>query len=111
MLGRGDYQGVGRLGAADKAFYMENRETFLRLKQAKMRDDWDAVKPNIIFNILLNKFNRNRDLLEKLLATGDAKLIEDSPYDYYWGIGKDGSGRNVLGQLLGKVREYFRERE
>ena len=31
-------------------------------------------------------------------------LVENAPNDYYWGCGKDGSGKNMLGQLLMKLR-------
>ena len=39
-----------------------------------------------------------------LLSTGERKLIEDSPVDYYWGCGEDGSGVNMLGKLLMELR-------
>ncbi|GAB4239826.1 MAG: hypothetical protein Kow00121_66390 [Elainellaceae cyanobacterium] len=29
--------------------------------------------------------------------------------DYYWGCGKDGSGKNKLGQILMEVREILRD--
>jgi predicted NAD-dependent protein-ADP-ribosyltransferase YbiA (DUF1768 family) len=34
--------------------------------------------------------------------------VENSPIDYYWGCGKDGSGKNKLGQILMEVREILR---
>lgn len=40
--------------------------------------------------------------------TGDAKLVEHTENDDYWGDGGDGSGRNMLGQLLMKVRRKLR---
>ena len=44
--------------------------------------------------------------LQKLLdSTKPAFIIEDSPYDYYWGCGSDGKGKNMLGQLLCKIRK------
>ena len=55
------------------------------------------------------KFNQNPDLLERLLATGEAKIVENSPVDYYWGVGLDGSGQNMLGVILMEVREKLRE--
>jgi predicted NAD-dependent protein-ADP-ribosyltransferase YbiA (DUF1768 family) len=32
-------------------------------------------------------------------------IIEDSPRDWYWGIGKDGKGQNWLGKLLMERRQ------
>jgi predicted NAD-dependent protein-ADP-ribosyltransferase YbiA (DUF1768 family) len=39
------------------------------------------------------------------LATADAKIVEHTTNDSYWGDGGDGSGRNMLGQVLMRVRE------
>lgn len=66
--------------------------------------DWDDLRDTVMYLGLLHKF-RNPGLRKKLAETGDALLIENSPYDYYWGVGKDGSGKNKLGKLLMKVRD------
>jgi N-glycosidase YbiA len=42
------------------------------------------------------------------LATGDAKIVEHTENDAYWGDGGDGSGQNKLGQILMEVREELR---
>ena len=39
---------------------------------------------------------------------GDAKLVEHTTNDSYWGDGGDGRGRNMLGQLLMQVRDELR---
>ena len=43
-----------------------------------------------------------------LRATGEVRLLEDSPNDYVWGVGRDGSGRNELGLVLEEVRAAMR---
>lgn len=48
------------------------------------------------------------DLTRLLLATGDAKLVEHTEQDDYWGDGGDGSGKNMLGRILMEVREELR---
>ena len=40
--------------------------------------------------------------------SGDAKLVEHTENDSYWGDGGDGSGRNMLGQILMQVRDELR---
>jgi len=35
--------------------------------------------------------------------------MENSPTDYYWGCGKDGTGRNELGKILMKIRSKLRQ--
>lgn len=72
-----------------------------------LRKDWESVKEEVMLRGLRVKFSVT-DLKRKLLHTGDATLIENSPYDYYWGIGKDGTGKNRLGILLMQVREELK---
>jgi predicted NAD-dependent protein-ADP-ribosyltransferase YbiA (DUF1768 family) len=43
-----------------------------------------------------------------LRATSDAKVVEDSKYDNYWGIGREGTGSNTLRKILMQVREELR---
>jgi predicted NAD-dependent protein-ADP-ribosyltransferase YbiA (DUF1768 family) len=46
--------------------------------------------------------------MEELLNTGDLKLIEHTQNDRYWADGLDGSGKNMLGILLMRLREELR---
>lgn len=55
-------------------------------------------------NAVRQKFLTHKQLHEKLLATGTQELMENSPFDYYWGISAGGSGDNHLGRILMKVR-------
>jgi hypothetical protein len=73
-------------------------------RRIRLRSDWEAVKESIMLELLYRKYElpRFRDIL---LATGDRVLIEDAPWDAYWGAGPDGTGRNVLGRMLMKIRE------
>lgn len=69
-----------------------------------MRPDWDQVKRQVMYECCLAKFLQHADLRKKLLDTGDEVLIEDSPIDWYWGCGADGTGKSVLGQVLMQIR-------
>ena len=42
---------------------------------------------------------------DPLKSTDDAKLVEHTSNDSYWGDGGDGKGRNWLGHNLMKVRK------
>ena len=54
------------------------------------------------------KFTTHKDIQQTLLDTGDEEIVEHAPSDYYWGIGADGSGKNMLGRILMEVRDQLR---
>ncbi|MDR2102616.1 MAG: NADAR family protein [Treponema sp.] len=78
--------------------------------ELRLRADWDARKAAVMAEALRAKFTQNPELREKLLATGEAVLMENSPRDYFWGIGADGSGKNMLGNLLAALRDSFKNK-
>jgi ribA/ribD-fused uncharacterized protein len=78
-----------------------------RSRKHPLRPDWERVKDDVMREALWAKFSQNVDLAEKLLATGDTRLIEHTPKDRYWADGGDGSGLNRLGQLLMETRTSF----
>lgn len=75
-----------------------------RDRSRPLRGDWEEVKDGVMREAVLAKFQQHSDLLSLLLSTGDAKLIEHTRNDSYWGDGGDGSGLNMLGQILMDVR-------
>ena len=82
---------------------------------------WDDAKDQIMEKGVRAKFvNPKHGLLEKLLATGDRQIGEANPRDKYWGIGtssetadakdpKKWKGKNMLGVILMKLRNEFKE--
>ena len=76
-----------------------------RSRRHKLRSDWEAVKREVMLVALRAKFSQHPALSTLLLETGDARLVEHTPRDRYWGDGGDGSGKNWLGRLLERVRE------
>lgn len=79
-----------------------------RDRKQKLRPDWESVKVDVMRNAVRAKFSQHAELTALLLATGDAKLVEHTANDAYWGDGGDGRGRNMLGQILMQVREALR---
>lgn len=80
-----------------------------RDRSRPLRSDWERVKDDIMRKAVLRKFETHADIHEVLLSTGDAPIVENAPGDYYWGCGADGSGKNMLGQILMEVREILRD--
>lgn len=72
------------------------------------RVSWDPdVKIDIMRNILRLKFS-TPFMAGKLLATGDAPLVEGNTWgDRFWGVCR-GQGENHLGRLLMEIREEIR---
>jgi len=80
-----------------------------RSRKVKLRRDWESVKVEIMRTAVRAKFLQHDELRTLLLSTAAAKLVEHTVNDDYWGDGGDGSGRNMLGQILMQVREEFRQ--
>jgi len=79
-------------------------------RNVTMRPDWEEKKLLFMRLLLGQKFS-DPDLMAKLLATGDAELIEGNRWnDKFWGKVSDGygDGENHLGRLLMKVREELK---
>lgn len=76
-------------------------------RQVKLRPDWEDVKVGIMEEIVRAKFTQNEDMKWRLLATGDAELVEGNTWhDTCWGVDlKTGEGQNHLGKILMKIRE------
>jgi ribA/ribD-fused uncharacterized protein len=64
----------------------------------------ERVKDHFMFSALIAKFTQRKELRDALLLTGTEELIENSPTDFYWGIGRNRTGLNKLGRMLQLVR-------
>jgi len=71
------------------------------------RKDWMEVKDKIMWEAINYKFNQNTDLRRKLMNTYPKKLVEHSLRDFHYGCGIDGSGKNILGQMLMQLRDIY----
>ena len=77
-------------------------------RRVHLRRDWEEVKDDIMFEVVLAKFSGSQSLADALLSTGDEKLIEGNTWnDQYWGV-CDGKGLNKLGSILERVRDNLR---
>jgi N-glycosidase YbiA len=82
-----------------------------RDRKSKLRRDWESVKVMVMTEAVRAKFTQHDDLRATLLATGDAIIIEHTENDDYWGDGGDGSGKNILGKILMRIRSELQEAE
>ena len=73
-------------------------------RSLQLRHDWEQVKYDVMLDIVFAKFYQHPELATKLLATGDAELIEGNWWnDTTWGV-CNGVGSNWLGRILMMVR-------
>ena len=77
-----------------------------------LRSDWDKIKREVMYKVVLAKFAQNPELMAKLKCTGNAVLIErNTHHDNIWGDCTCGGlkcegieGTNWLGIILMNVR-------
>ena len=104
---------------AQKCMTQAEKQTFAELRpgmakkvgrQVSLRPDWEDVKLGIMEELVRAKFTQNLDLKEKLLSTGERKILEgNSWHDTFWGVDeKSWQGENHLGKILMKVRGELR---
>jgi ribA/ribD-fused uncharacterized protein len=70
----------------------------------KIRPDWDSVKDEVMYCAVRCKFESHSELRDLLRATGNEDIVEAAPTDYYWGVGRDGTGQNKLGRIIERIR-------
>lgn len=66
--------------------------------------DHSAQKVVMMKKILQAKAAQHQEVREALSKSGQNEIAEDSPIDYFWGRGADGSGQNQLGKLWMEIR-------
>ena len=87
-----------------RAHSAKQAKAFGHSRKHTLRADWESVKDGIMLHALRRKF-AHPELKAVLLGTGSRRLEENSPYDRYWGVGRDSRGKNRLGVLLMQVRK------
>lgn len=113
-----EYQNTEAAFQAQKCKYLPERNQFSKLnpseakrlgRRVELRPDWEQVKDNIMYNIVLTKFSSDEYLAYKLLKTGEEVLMEGNTWkDTYWGVDLDTmQGKNKLGLILMKVRDVL----
>ena len=80
-----------------------------RSTKIPLREDWENVKDEIMYEAVLRKFETHPDIRDRLLGSGDEDIVENARGDYYWGCGADGTGQNKLGNILMAIRDRLRD--
>jgi ribA/ribD-fused uncharacterized protein len=83
-----------------------------RGRRASVRPDWDVVKYVVMRSLVTAKFTGSYQLGQRLVATGDAQLVEGNAWhDNFWGrctcdrcVRAEIIGQNRLGEILMEAR-------
>ena len=73
--------------------------------QDKIPQNWREERVGVMEEILRTKAKQHEDVRDALKRTNKRKIIENSPFDNFWGVGPDGNGQNMVGKLWMKVRD------
>jgi ribA/ribD-fused uncharacterized protein len=79
------------------------------------RPDWSDLKVDIMRDLVRQKFEGHPDLKKRLLATGEAELVEGNTWhDNFWGDCRcdrcaSSPGQNWLGRILMEVRQQLQK--
>ena len=73
-----------------------------------MREDWELIKQQVMFESVYFKFKQNEQILKKLLETGDAYIVEATVKENYWGCGPNNDGQNNYGKIVMAVRSKLK---
>jgi len=112
----GDMEIRDRIMAADQQAEIKNLGRKVRNFDEQV---WNRFKLPIVLTGNYYKFSQHADLRRFLMGTGEALLVEASPYDQIWGIGMQANdpdaqnpalwrGSNLLGFALMKVRDELK---
>lgn len=115
------YPSVEHAYVANKTLDMALRRTIASVSTAgqvkrlgrtlELREDWDAIKYNVMGYLVEQKFRNHFNLAAMLKATGTQKLVEGNTWgDTYWGV-CNGKGQNKLGEILMIVREDLKNEQ
>lgn len=76
-------------------------------RRVTMREDWDDIKVNVMFDLIKQKF-LDLKLKNKLLEI-DGLIVEGNYWnDTFWGV-CNGKGENILGKILMNLRDEFKK--
>lgn len=74
----------------------------------ELREGWDDMRLQVMYEVNLSKYQDNPHLREKLLVTEDLELVEANWWnDTFWGE-CNGIGENNLGKTLMRIRDELR---
>ena len=79
-------------------------------RTVKLPSDWNTKRVDIMYELLCDKFQKNKELCTALKNVKDM-IVEDNTWgDTFWGV-CNGQGLNMLGKLLMEIRNDLKKAE
>lgn len=79
-------------------------------RRFRIRDDWEVIKVSVMGQAIRARFSQHPRLADALRRS-KGKIYDHSAADSFWGIGVDGRGANVTGEILMKIRDELQARD
>lgn len=78
-----------------------------KAREFKIDPQWEEIKVDFMKKIVREKLEQHPKIAELLRGTGQAEIIEASPYDGFWGHAtiRNQKGLNHLGKILMELRD------
>ena len=77
-------------------------------RKIPLRKDWEEIKFKVMYDIVKDKFSRNKNIKSLLIQTENEYLQEENTWgDRIWGT-CNGYGKNMLGHILMQVRNELK---
>ena len=78
------------------------------VRKIPLRKDWEEIKFKVMYDIVKDKFSRNKNIKSLLIQTENEYLQEENTWgDRIWGT-CNGYGQNMLGHILMQVRNELK---
>ncbi len=120
----GDYPTSEHLYQATKATHLGRTKIAERIRRAKTpaeakklakqklnglvaNSDWNEVKKEVMLEIQRLKFQQCKDFRVALNESKDFELYHNMETDEEWGIGRNGTGKNLMGVILMELRDFM----
>lgn len=69
--------------------------------------DWDSLKVAIMEEVIAAKAAQHDYIKKILIESDDLEIVEMNYNDEFWGWGKDQKGRNELGRIWMRLRNFL----
>jgi len=63
-------------------------------------ENWNDKRIEVMKKCIEDKFAQGSEYAKLLQSTGDNYIVEKAPWDSFWGGGRNGKGKNILGKII-----------